>query len=321
MPDIITIGNALIDSFLSVHDENLHTRINKGDNEACFRLGEKILLDNADFQLGGNACNVGVGLAKAGFSTQLFAEIGEDAFGDMIIKGLTEKHVETDAVLRKGESSFAIGVNFQGDRTLFVHHIEREHNFPFENLTSRLVFLTSLGTKWHHVYKSVAEKKKTANFLLAVNPGTPQIAEGRTGIVDALEVSDILFVNKEEAQAILSTTEEDNDRLLSLLHSLGPKIAVLLDGEEGSFVQDAENTYHLPAKKCDVVEKTGAGDSWATGFLAAHLTEKDIPTSMQWGNANAVSVIGKVGSQAGLLGKDMLEQMAGESEEVTVKKL
>ena len=53
MADVVAIGNALIDAFLTVHAENVHMRLNKADNELCIRLGEKILLDATHFLLGG----------------------------------------------------------------------------------------------------------------------------------------------------------------------------------------------------------------------------------------------------------------------------
>jgi sugar/nucleoside kinase (ribokinase family) len=106
-----------------------------------------------------------------------------------------------------------------------------------------------------------------------------------------------------------------------LLQALGPKIVVMMDGEEGSFVLDKTTLYHLPATTCEVVEKTGAGDSWTSGFLASVVLGNDIPTSMRWGNANAVSVIGRVGAQAGLLTKDMLEQTYTKMPEVEVQTL
>lgn len=320
MADVVTIGNALIDTFLEIHDENVHARVNKADNELCVRLGEKVLLDSTQFLLGGNACNVAVGLSRAGFGTQLFAEIGDDAFGAKIQDGLKKENVDATYVQQKGESSFAIGIQFQGDRTLFVQHHEREHVFPLSEIDAKLVFLTSVGAKWHHIYEEMATLKKSASYLLALNPGTPQLVEGRSSLSSLLSVTDILFLNKEEAQGILSTTEEDPLRLVSLLHSLGPEIAVMLDGENGAYAQDNEEVYFLQAKKCEVVEKTGAGDSWATGFLAARLHGKDIPTSMRWGNANAVSVIGKVGAESGLLTRDMLEKISEEQPEVEIKK-
>ena len=134
MADVVAIGNALIDAFLTVHAENVHMRLNKADNELCIRLGEKILLDATHFLLGGDACNVAVGMSRSGHSTQLFAEIGEDAFGSTILENLRKENIDTSRILQKGESSFAVGIHFQQDRTLFVQHHEREHAFPLKDV-------------------------------------------------------------------------------------------------------------------------------------------------------------------------------------------
>jgi len=311
----------MIDAFLTVHEGNVHMRISKADNELSIRLGEKVLLDATNFLLGGNACNVAVGMSRAGHSTKLLAEIGEDAFGSTILENLHKENIDTSNILQKGESSFAVGIHFQHDRTLFVQHHEREHVFPLMNMQAKLVFLTSLGSKWHHIYEQMIEAKNKNSFLLAVNPGTPQLTEGRAFLSPLIAVCDYFFVNKEEAQNLLTTTEEDPYRLLSLLHSLGPQVAVLMDGENGAYAQDKECIYFLSAKKCEVVEKTGAGDSWTTGFLSAVVGGRDIPTAMRYGNANAVSVIGQIGAQAGLLSRDMLEKMAGEQPDVEIKQV
>lgn len=318
MADVVTIGNALIDAFLTVHAENVHMRLNKADNELCIRLGEKILLDATHFLLGGNACNLAVGMSRSGHSAKLLAEIGEDAFGSTIMQQLHKENVDTSSIAQKGESSFAVGIHFQEDRTLFVQHHEREHSFPLSDIQAKLVFLTSLGSKWHHIYEQMVEVKKNNSFLLALSPGTPQLAEGRTFLSPLIAVTDYFFLNKEEAQGLLSTTEEDPKRLLSLLYSLGPRVAVLMDGENGAYAQDAERVYFLPAKQAEVVEKTGAGDSWTSGFLSAVLFGHDIPKAMRQGNANAVSVIGQIGAQAGLLSQDMLEKNAENQPEVEI---
>ena len=319
MADVVTIGNALVDAFLTIHDENVHARINAADGELCIRSGEKILLDQTSFQMGGNACNVAVGLSRAGITTELFAEIGDDPFGEKIITALQEEHVGITHLQKKGESSFAVGLHFQGDRVLFVQHHEREHAFPLSEVQAKLVFLTSFGKKWHHIYEEMIAVKGKSSFLLALNPGTPQLSEGRTYLAPLFQVTDMLFLNKEEAQGLLTTTEEDPFRLLNLLCALGPKTVVLMDGERGVFAQDQAKSYALSATDCEVIEKTGAGDSWTTGFLAAQLHGKDMVTSMKWGNANAVSVIGKIGAQPGLLTKDVLEQMESKQPEVQVK--
>jgi ribokinase len=58
-----------------------------------------------------------------------------------------------------------------------------------------------------------------------------------------------------------------------------------------------------------VVERTGCGDAYASGFLSAVMNNQVIPEAMRWGTANAASVIGRVGSQAGLLTRTEIDKM------------
>mgnify|MGYP001562364938 FL=1 len=90
--DVVTIGNAKIDIFLQVHDTNKHFRLDPNTGELCVKSGDKALIDQAYFLIGGNAANVSVGIVRAGFRTAIVAEIGSDEFADKIIKILALHH-------------------------------------------------------------------------------------------------------------------------------------------------------------------------------------------------------------------------------------
>ncbi len=113
--DIITVGNATIDAFLGLHDASVHCHLSEKDKELCFPYGEKIALDTCDFQLGGNACNVAVGVSRLGLSTALVAETGDDEFAQKIINQLSHEKVDRSFVqqTKNTPASFAIGLNFK----------------------------------------------------------------------------------------------------------------------------------------------------------------------------------------------------------------
>lgn len=150
--------------------------------------------------------------------------------------------------------------------------------------------------------------KKMHDVKLAFNPGSAQIKKGPDSFKDVLAVTDILFVNRDEAEILLhgkpvsKEEQETEENLLFRIQRMGPKMIVMTDGDHGSYVLDekAELFYETcaPAK---IVEKTGAGDAFGTGFLGALLAGKSIQEAMQWGAANAASVIEYVGAQPGLL--------------------
>jgi len=331
--DIVCIGNAKIDTFLTLDEANHNLRFLKETNELCVKFGEKITVDKAEVLLGGNAANVAVGASRLGLKTALVAEIGVDEFAQKIINTLSVENVDTSSVMQTQgqQSSFSTIINFKKERTIFSEHVRREHNFNFENIATKWVYLTSLGDLWQDAYN------KTVNFVnnkchLAFNPGTLQIEQGLSNIEHVMTATHVLFVNKQEAMKISNENKSSTffsrsidsrgklrgfkkvldknenpkliKQLLVSLKNLGPKIIVITDGENGSFAIDEKGViYRKGVVKAEVVEKTGAGDAYASGFISAFIKNKSIDEAMEWGTKNSASVINKVGAQAGLLRK------------------
>ncbi len=306
--DVVCVGNAKIDTFLTLNETNSHLRLLEKTNELCIRFGEKITVDKAEFLLGGNAANVSVGISRLGLNTSIVAEIGKDEFAQKIINTLAKEKVDVSNVKQTEgqQSSFSTIINFKGERTIFSEHVKRLHDFNFENIATPWVYLTSLGEEWKNAYDKTVDFISNTKARLAFNPGTLQIQSGRKNIENVLFVTDVLFVNKEEGEALLEYQEGQKSMqvLITNLQKLGPKIVVITDGKNGSFAIDAlGNISKKGIVETQVVEKTGAGDAYSSGFLSALIQDKSIVDSMDWGAKNSASVIGKVGAQAGLLYK------------------
>lgn len=306
--DCLTIGNSVIDAFLTL-PENQHLTVNRHEKTLSVPFGAKIELAGCEFLLGGNATNVAVGLRRAGFSTSLIAELADDEFSEKILNGLKREKVDTEHIMRsKGQSSFSIALNVKGERTLFVEHQERAHNFHFDHIEAECLYLTSLGNKWEHVYARVAQYLQIhPQVQLAFNPGSLQVQAGLHSFAYLLPLTTLLFLNKEEAEHLLRKSGEVKELLLSLKDK-GVTTVIITDGERGSYCIDAQGrVYHQECLKVPVVERTGAGDAYATGFAAGFLKRQPIETCMLWGTHNAASVIGQVGAQSGLLHADELQ--------------
>jgi ribokinase len=315
MLDFVCIGNALIDAFLGIHEESAHCHINKDTNELCVKYGEKIPLESCEFLVGGNAANVSIGLKRLGIKSALMAEIGDDEFSLKIRNILAKEEVDRAYIktANNTQSSFAIGINYHRERTLFVDHVKRKHEFSFENLDTKWFYLTSLGKEWEEAYKKVLNFATTNHIPISFNPGTPQLEFKASLIEQVLQQTQVLFVNKEEGLQLLAYFSNENPSeikdIMVSLKKLGPKLIVLTDGLNGSFALDkSQNFIKCPIKKIPVIEKTGAGDAFASGFMAAFFNGEKVESSMHWGTLNSAAVIGQTGAQTGLLKKAELEK-------------
>ena len=307
--DLVAVGSATVDLFLKIDPSNPHFKFNEETNELSMRLGDKIVLDSADFQAGGSANNVSVGIKRLGFKTALIAEIGNDEFSEKIISNLQKEGVDSSRALKgEGDSSFSIILNYKDDRTIFTKKQEREHDFSFKDLSTKWIYLTSLGEKWETAYQKVFDFVKENAINLAFNPGPTQIDKGLGSFSYILPKVDILILNKEEAITIansklqIANSEGDIKELLFELRNLGPKTVVITDGDKGSYaVSDTREVLSRKAMDVEVISKTGAGDAYSSGFMGAILAGLSIKSAMTWGTANAASVISKIGAQTGLL--------------------
>ncbi len=318
MLDILCIGDSVIDIFLKIPSTDPKFKHDRENNRLEISLGEKISVEKYIVGIGGNATNTAVGTARLGLNSGLCAEIGNDEFSQKILSTLGDEDVNTDFVIRDNDkqTSITVALSYNGERTLFTEHVQRKHNLKFENADTRLIYLTSIGHVWEHIYEKVYEHVKQSDTLLAFNPGSLQLEYKNRFVMDAIEVTDYLFVNKQEAEEILYGKElglklENNKNLIKKLlfglRSLGAKNVIITDSVNGSYVQNQNNKmFHLACNKVEAIEKTGAGDAYTAGFLSAVLKDLSIEEAMVWGTINSSSVIREVGAENGLLHKEKM---------------
>lgn len=323
--DVVCVGDSVLDIFLSSKSSE-YVKYDSATEKLVLHAGSKILIDEAAFTLGGNASNVAAGLTRLGFGAALVAELGDDEFAEKIQKGLKEEGVNLEHVkiTLGAQSTFSVGITIGGERTLFVHHEKRQHTLSLDGLSAGWVYLTSMGEEWRGMYTKVLEYVKTTGAKLAFNPGSAQMKAGYEHFKDVVSMCDILFVNRDEAEEMLygklrsKEEKETAESLLFRLQRMGPKMVVLTDGTNGSFVLAQDNQVYQEGivKEKAYIGRTGVGDAYASGFLGAVVSGNDIPAAMQWGTHNAAAVLEHIGAQVGLLTK---EKMQSRIEEQKVK--
>ena len=321
MLDILCVGDSIIDIFLKIPTSDPKFSLDKENNQLRINYGDKISVEKYVIEIGGNATNTAVGISRLGLSVGLCAEIGKDEFSQKIINKLKKENVNTDYLSQdeNKQTSITVALSYAGDRTLFTEHIKRAHNFNLEKLETKYIYLTSLGHVWEKAYETIFEYVKNTGVKLAFNPGALQLEKRDKYVMNIIEQTDYLFVNKQEAEEILYGNElnlaiKENvsliKKLLFGLKSLGAKNVIITDSDNGSYAQDKENiVYHLGIVKVATIEKTGAGDAYTSGFLSAIIKDLGIKEAMVWGTINSSSVIQKIGAEEGLVSQKQIEEI------------
>lgn len=318
--DLISIGDSTLDVFLEIDQATVLCELQKEKCRLCVNYADKIPVKKLTKIPGvGNAANVAVGSARLGLKTALYTILGADQTGKEIYQRLKKEGVAPTYIQfdKKRGTNYSTVLNFKGERTIFVFHEHRDYKLPkFAKI--KWIYFSSLAAGHEVLHQPLVDFVTKNKVKLGFNPGTFQLKEGIGVLRQIMKFTTVFIVNKEEAQLLVGNFN-DFKKLLTLLRKEGPEITVVTDGPKGSYAFDGKNFYFQDIFKVPVVERTGCGDSYSTGFLCALSCGYDIPTAMRWGTINAAFVIQKIGAQEGLLRKSQLERILNENPKFQTK--
>lgn len=329
MFDLITIGDATIDTFIQIHDAEVRCAVNKTDCEICVKYGDKIAVDKLTHLVAGNAANNAIGASRLGLKTAIYVNVGDDNSGKQIVDRLKQEGVDQSyiAINKDWESNYSAVLNFQGERTIFVYHQAWKYQLPDLD-HARWVYFTSLSPTFtsSNIVDQLVDYLQRTGAKLLYNPGTYQIQAGIKKKPQLLTLTELFIVNVEESEKILGVREKGKvaskiKKLLKGLHDLGSKMVVITDGKEGSYGYDGTRYYQLSIFPAKLVEMTGAGDAYATGLMCGLFYGQDLPDAMRWGATNGASVVEHIGPQEGLLTYEAMQKRIKENAKVVAKQI
>lgn len=313
MHKLVVFGSSRVDAFLQIPEHQAKEGCDI-DTKRCFielSYAAKIPLKSASYLVGGNGANLAVGTKRLGIENTLVAELGEGIMADFAF-GQLQKEIDTNHITRTQgvKEGFGAVIVYQGERTILSYYPPERPPFPANLENAEWCYLTSVGENFEGLFEDVASWLSKNSTKLIFNPSGRQIKKGKEWLSKYLERTDTLIVNREEGQDItgLKNTHKDEKKLLDTLSSLGPKMIVVTDAANGSYAKGNGKYYRLGILPIDAIERTGAGDAYSTGLLTGLMKGKSLPEAMLWGTVNSASVIGYIGSIAGLLRENEIEE-------------
>lgn len=325
MYDIITFGSAAQD----IHVKSKAFKILKDEKDfstgegLCLALGSKIDVEDIVYTTGGGGTNTAAGFAKQGLKTAFCGAIGVDLPGLEVIRDLKHFGVDTRFLAKKKEkkTNSSIVISNEGeDRTILVYRgasdlysqkdikwnkIKKAKWFYLAPLAGLLLDSPKPAGGGGCAFGEIVKFAKDNNIKVAVNPSKQQLSLPEKELKDIFSKIDILFLNQEEASFLTKIPFEDEAEIFKKIDEICPGIAVMTKGGEGVVVSDGEYLYSaVPNPDRKIVDTTGAGDSFASGFLSGYIRfNRDIVKSIQLGLANSEANLAIVGAKTGLLAK------------------
>jgi ribokinase len=267
--DLCVLGDFAWDVLIRTNSELL-----KGGDT----FGEVVLLP------GGSAANVAVWAARCGLSTHFIGKIGRDRMGQLAAEDLGSEDVAHHLVESDSNvtGSVAVFVDHTGERSMVSGHGADFYLLPSELPRDVLRSSSHLHlTAWsfftdppRSAARAAAHLAQDAGATLSFDPGSFQMID-EMGVDNFLAVTqdlgiDVFLPNKEEGAVL--TGVKDPEGISRELDVLYPSALVILKLDaDGALVWLDGAAHHIPPATNNLVDATGAGDSFAGAFLAKFL--------------------------------------------------
>lgn len=321
--DFVGIGDTVVDAFIRLKKDEAHTtcRVDTGACEICMPFGAKVPFDYVKVCYAvGNSANACVSASRLGLKSALITNLGNDEDGAKCLASLRNDGVGTDYIRQYDgiKTNYHYVLWYESERTILIKHEDFPYTLPLGDVGPRWLYLSSLNElslEYHHeIARYLAVHPETK---LSFQPGGFQIKLGVEALKDLYAHTEVFFCNVEEARQILKTEEPEPKNLARGIAALGPKITVITDGPKGAYVFDGTDSWFMPVypDPAPPVERTGAGDSFASAFVSALALGKTPSEAITWAPINSMSVVQKVGAQDGLLTREALEKFLAEAPE------
>ncbi len=303
---VITIGSALVDIF--IHSKQFESQKSDKGQMLCQLYGAKVDIEGFRVYTGGGSTNTAVGFSRLGLSAAALCETGRDDFAKIVTQDLEREHVSTQLVIAEkkeqtGGSIVLVGA--QGGRTVLVHRgaasmLDTFDIPPYWLSQTRWVHLSSIGGRKETLEKIFLLIRKSGEVGLSWNPGQGELALLKDNELEIESIPcKIAFFNKEEWRQVSVLHQQ-------LLRQI-PHI-IVTDGKNGGDAYiNGKHSWRYLALPVESVDDTGAGDAFATGYVAAHLLGKKPQAAIEWAVKNASSVVRFYGAKLGLLDRKRIE--------------
>jgi sugar/nucleoside kinase (ribokinase family) len=302
---IISVGAAVQDVFLS-HSDEFAPVSDKAAHEQFMRLelGSKADVNNITFSTGGGATNAAVTFARQGLHAVFMGTVGHDPAGlavldDLDKEGVDTSHISYNEKLSTGYSVLLLAPS--GERTILTYRGASTHyqskNFDLDGIEADWLYVSSMAGSFE-VLDKLFTQARSKGIKIMFNPGKGELAHPDK-LRTLLEDVEVLSVNKEEMQTLVEG--QTSEELVIHGHNYVP-VVIVSDGPKGVVASDGKTIVKAGMyQDVKVIDRTGAGDAFGSGFLSQWSQGKSLADSVVFASANSTSVVQHIGAKTGIL--------------------
>lgn len=309
-PYVLCIGDIFTDVFIKLLDSEARIDTDKdGSKRLSMPFGSKPPYERADIVTSvGPSPNAAISMARLGLRVGLMSWLGDDQTGKDSLGYLANEHVDTTAVTvqKHTPSSTYYVLRYGADRTILVKNEQYEYKWIAPRQKPDWIYLSLLSAESWPLHQSLLDYlEANPEIKLAFQPGTFHFKWGSKKLARLYARAEIVVMNREEAADVTGVSVDLPRKLAEGLHAMGPRYVVITDGPSGSYAYTDGKLVTIPnyPDPAPPVDRTGAGDAFASTIVAALALGESFETALIWAPINSMSVVQQLGAQAGLLNR------------------
>ncbi|PSK99530.1 2-dehydro-3-deoxygluconokinase [Murinocardiopsis flavida] len=264
-----------------------------------------------DIEIGGAESNVACGVAQLGHRAAWLSRVGDDPFGRIITAELARRGVDTGAVTVDPDRPTGLYLKDPGRERTRVHYYRAgsaasamapDLAHGIRAAGARITHLSGITPVLSADCAALVESLLTErapdagpiSFDVNHRPALWAAGPAGTALLPLARAADIVFIGRDEAEALWGTATDDAVR--ALLPDVG--CLVVKDADIGATCYEGEQRTFVPALAVDVVEPVGAGDAFAAGFLSGLLDGRPARDRLRLGHIAAAATLQSVSDLA-----------------------
>lgn len=302
--DLLTIGELLIDMISADYEDNFE----------CHTY-QKFF--------GGSPSNIAMNVKKLGIHSQVAAAVGEDGLGTFLINHLRNAGIDTSCVQRVDDSTSMVVVTKSQSTPIPIFYRGSDSQLAYTSAVEESLLNSSIVhfSCWpismipiRYTIEKVIEEARKNDILVCFDPNFhPMIwQKGEDGVdyvKSIIGMVDIIKPSEDDAERLFGKDTPENQ--MEKFLNLGAKLVIMTLGKDGAIVSNGKETIKFDSLATEVVDTTGAGDAFWSGFYTAAVKGYTIREALKLGFAVSAYKLKYTGAVVHLPKLEVIKEIYG----------
>ena len=287
--DVFTIGELLVDMISNDYDDNFD----------CNQYTK---------HFGGSPANIAMNIKRLGGNAAISSSVGNDGLGDFLINHLKNNNIDTSYINKVNNSTSMVLVSKSKSPPVPIfyrgadYNIDYDDNIDYALKNCKIVHFSCWPISQEssrQTIEKVIDKARKNNILIGFDPNYHEMIweknhDGLEYIKNLVSKVDIIKPSEVDAERIFGPDTPENQ--VKKFIDLGAKLVIMTLGKDGAIVTNGVETLKFKTLATEIVDTTGAGDAFWSGFYTGLTKSYSLKDSLNLGFATSAFKLKHVGA-------------------------